>query len=80
MDLAPYAKVASAKAHGFNEKGEAVDTDFAKAMRILLDAGFRGYAELEYEGDTLSEDEGVGATARLLRRVQAELTAEYGDR
>ncbi|HEX9658738.1 MAG TPA: sugar phosphate isomerase/epimerase family protein [Rhodothermales bacterium] len=77
MDIAPYTHSVSAKAHGFNEDGSELRTDFHKAMRILLDAGFRGYASIEYEGDQLSEMEGAVRTKALLEKVRSDLTVEY---
>ena len=77
MDIAPYTHSVSAKAHGFNEDGSELRTDFHKAMRILLDAGFRGYASIEYEGDQLSEMEGAVRTKALLEKVRTDLAAQY---
>ena len=45
-------------------------------MRILVAGGFRGYVSAEFEGDGLTEDEGVAATKRLLEEVRETLTAE----
>lgn len=73
-DIAPYTRSVSAKSHGFDEDGQELQTDFAEAMRILLEAGFRGYASVEFEGDHMSEDEGVAATKRLLEAVREELS------
>ena len=42
-------------------------------MRIVKDSGFKGYIGIEYEGPTLSEDEGIRKTKALLERVAAEL-------
>jgi sugar phosphate isomerase/epimerase len=77
MDIARYTHSVSAKAHGFNADGSEVKTDFHKAMRILLDAGFRGYASIEYEGDQLSEMEGAVRTKALLEKVREDLTEAY---
>ncbi len=76
-DVAPYTRVAHAKIHGFDEQGQEIETDFAEAMRILLTSGFRGWVSVEYEGDGLTEDEGVAETKRLLEAVRAELAPEY---
>jgi hypothetical protein len=46
-------------------------------MRIVLDAGYRGYVGIEYEGESLPEPEGIIATRKLLERVRSELQAEY---
>ena len=47
-------------------------------LRIVLEAGYRGFIGVEYEGDELSEDEGIRATVRLLERVREELRPEFG--
>jgi len=76
-EMMPFAKGVSAKSHDFNDKGEEIHTDFTKMMTIVLDAGFRGYVGVEYEGNKLSEPEGIKATKKLLEKVRAELTPKY---
>ena len=76
-DIAPYTRSVSAKAHGFDENGQEIETDFTEAMRLLLAGGFRGYVSVEYEGDGLTEDEGVAATKRLLEAVREALTPAF---
>ena len=49
-------------------------------MRIVLDAGYRGYVGIEYEGESLPETEGVIATRTLLERVRGELQGEYEEK
>lgn len=78
QELMPYARGVSAKSHEFDAQGNEVRTDYRRMMRIVLDAGYRGYVGIEYEGDQLPEDEGILATRRLLERVRAELAPEYG--
>lgn len=73
-EMMPYAKGVSAKAMEFDAQGNCVETDYDKMMRIVKDAGYRGYIGIEYEGDGLSEDEGVRATKSLLERVGASLS------
>jgi sugar phosphate isomerase/epimerase len=46
-------------------------------MRIVLDAGYRGWVGIEYEGNELSEPEGIRATRALLERVREELAPAY---
>ena len=46
-------------------------------MRIVLDAGYRGYVGIEYEGSELSEIEGIQATKALLQRIRDALEGEY---
>lgn len=72
-ELMPYAKGVSAKTHAFNEAGEEIHTDFSRMMRIIKDSGFKGHIGIEYEGQELSEDEGIKATKALLERVIKEL-------
>jgi sugar phosphate isomerase/epimerase len=69
-DLMPYAKAVSAKSHDFDEAGNETRTDYARMMRIVLDAGFHSWVGIEYEGDRLSEREGIAATQRLLERFR----------
>jgi sugar phosphate isomerase/epimerase len=76
-ELMPFAKAVSAKSHEFDASGEETGTDYERMMRVVLDAGYRGYVGIEYEGDTLPEDDGIRATLRLLERVRDRLTPEY---
>jgi sugar phosphate isomerase/epimerase len=77
-ELMPFAKAVSAKSHVFDEAGNERDTDYRRMMRIVLEAGYHGYVGIEYEGDELSEPEGILATRRLLERVRAELGGTGG--
>ena len=65
----PFAKGVSAKSHEFDEEGNETKTDFYKMLQIVKDAGYKGYIGIEYEGATLSEDEGIMATKKLLEKV-----------
>ena len=72
-ELMPYAKAVSAKAHDFDDQGDETRTDYKRMMRIVLDAGYHGYVGIEYEGERLSEHDGILATKGLLERVRHEL-------
>jgi len=72
-EMMPFAKAVSAKAHDFDAQGNCVETDYRRMLKIVLDAGYRGYFGIEYEGEKLSEPEGIRATKRLLEKVSAEL-------
>lgn len=76
QELMPWAKAVSAKSHEFDEAGNEVRTDYRRMLRIVLDAGYRGWIGIEYEGDKHSEAEGVRLTKELLERVREEITAE----
>lgn len=73
-ELMPFAKAVSAKSHDFDAEGNEAHTDFRRMMKIVLDAGYRGYVGIEYEGNRLSEPEGIRATQALLERIQKEMS------
>ena len=57
--------------------GNERHTDYTRMLRIVLDAGYRGYIGIEYEGIELSEPDGIRATQALLERTRDELAEEY---
>ncbi|HYP27467.1 MAG TPA: sugar phosphate isomerase/epimerase family protein [Blastocatellia bacterium] len=73
-ELMPFAKAVSAKSHDFDAQGNETHTDYRRMMKIVIDAGYKGYVGIEYEGDTLSEPDGIRATKRLLERVRTDLS------
>jgi sugar phosphate isomerase/epimerase len=73
-ELMPLAKAVSAKSHDFDEQGNEIHTDYKRMMKIVLDAGYHSYVGIEYEGNKLSEAEGIRATKKLLERVRDELS------
>jgi L-ribulose-5-phosphate 3-epimerase len=70
--MMPYAKSVSAKSYDFDEDGEETRIDYRWMMKIVLDAGYKGFVGIEYEGDRLSETEGIAATKKLLERIRDE--------
>ncbi|MCH7603077.1 MAG: sugar phosphate isomerase/epimerase [Planctomycetes bacterium] len=75
--MMPWAKAVSAKSNEFDEDGNDTQTDYEKMMRIVLDAGYRGYVGVEYEGEDSDEAEGIRTTKALLERVRETLTPQY---
>lgn len=73
-DLMPFAKGVSAKSYDFDEAGNETKIDYRKILPIVFSFGYRGYIGIEYEGNTLSEPEGIKATKKLLETVRAELS------
>ena len=73
--MMPYAKGVSAKTIDFDTAGNCIETDYSRMLKIVKDAGFKGYMGIEYEGEKLSEDEGIRKTKALLEKVAAELKA-----
>jgi sugar phosphate isomerase/epimerase len=66
----PYAKAVSAKCYDFDAAGNETKIDFAQMLKIVDDAGYRGYVDVEYEGERLPEREGILACKALLERFQ----------
>jgi L-ribulose-5-phosphate 3-epimerase len=71
--LMPYAKGVSAKSNVFDSEGNEANMDYYKLMKIVKDSGYKGWVGIEYEGNVLSEKEGMLATKRLLEKVFAQL-------
>ncbi len=68
-ELMPYAKGVSAKSGDFDADGNETRIDYPRILKIVKDAGYRGYIGIEYEGKTLSEEAGILATKTLLQRL-----------
>lgn len=73
-DLMPFAKAVSAKSYDFDAKGDEAKIDYRRMMKIVKDAGYRGWVGIEYEGTTMPEHDGVMATKKLLETIRKELT------
>lgn len=69
-ELMPFAKAVSAQSREFDAQGNESHTDFARMLKIVLDAGYHGYVGIEYTGDRLSEPDGIRATKKLLEQIQ----------
>ncbi len=72
-ELMPYAKAVSAKSHVFDDHGNESQIDYARMMKIVMDADYHGYVGIEYEGRELGEMEGIAATKALLEKVRTEM-------
>ncbi len=73
-ELMPYAKAVSAKSHDFDERGEETQIDYHRMMKIVLDANYHSFVGIEFEGDKMSEPDGIRATKKLLEKVHDELS------
>jgi sugar phosphate isomerase/epimerase len=76
-ELMPFARGVSAKSYGFDAAGNETLIDFRRMLRIVLDAGYRGYVGVEWEGRDLEDIEGIRLTKALLERVRDELADVY---
>ena len=74
-ELMPFAKAVSAKSHAFDAEGHETKTDYRRMLGIVLDAGYRGYVGIEFEGNDVSEPEGIRRTKTLLEKVRSELAS-----
>jgi sugar phosphate isomerase/epimerase len=63
----------SAKSYNFDEEGNETTLDYNRLLKIVKDAGYTGFVGVEYEGDRLSEEEGIIATKILLENIGAKL-------
>jgi L-ribulose-5-phosphate 3-epimerase len=72
-DMLPFAKGVSAKSYQFDEQGNEKIIDYTRMLQLVKDAGFNGYIGVEYEGDQLSESEGIKATKNLLEKTWQNL-------
>ncbi|MGE0758725.1 MAG: sugar phosphate isomerase/epimerase family protein [Pirellulaceae bacterium] len=70
QELMPFAKAVSAKSYDFDSEGNETEIDYARMMKIVLDAGYHGFVGIEYEGKRLDEPAGIRATRQLLQRLQ----------
>jgi sugar phosphate isomerase/epimerase len=72
-ELMPYAKGVSAKANNFKENGDEAVMDYSRLLTIVKKSGFKGIIGIEYEGDKLSEDDGIRATLNLLKKLRTQI-------
>jgi sugar phosphate isomerase/epimerase len=74
-ELMPWACAVSAKSYDFDERGEEKTIDFKRMLKIVA-ATYHSWVGIEYEGERLSEPDGIRATKKLLEKVREELAAE----
>lgn len=75
-ELMPFAKAVSAKTYDFDEEGKETTIDYLRMMAIVVNAGYSDWVGIEYEGETLPEEEGILKTMQLLERVRNQLEQE----
>lgn len=74
-EMIPYAGAFSAKSFDFDEQGNETKIDFLKMFTLMRASAYRGYVGVEYEGEKLSEDAGIRATIKLIKKVREQLNA-----
>lgn len=70
-EMMPFAKGVSGKTYDFDAEGNETKVDYVKMMKIISDSKYSGYIDVEYEGNKLSEDEGIKASIALVKKVIA---------
>ena len=68
-DMLPFAKDVSAKSYNFDDKGYETKIDYSRMINLLIDHNYSGYVGIEYEGEILSETDGIKATIALLNKL-----------
>ena len=68
-EMMPKAFAVSAKSNDFDENGDEKTIDYMRMMKIVKSFGYTGYVGVEYEGNRLSEVEGIKATRDLLIKI-----------
>lgn len=71
--LVPRTKGVCATAQDFDSEGRETHIDFLRIMSVLVEAGYRGYVSIAYQGDRLPEPDGIRATKALLEAAQSAL-------
>ena len=72
-ELMPHALAVSAKSNVFDAEGNERNIDYQRILETVKKAGYTGFIGVEYEGDELSEEEGILATRDLLIKVGKSL-------
>jgi sugar phosphate isomerase/epimerase len=67
--LMPYAKGVSFKCWDFGPDGRETIIDMDKMMKVVLDSGYHNWVGVEYEGERMTEFEGIAAGKRVLDRL-----------
>jgi hypothetical protein len=72
-ELMPYAKGVSAKSEEFDADGNCVETDYYKMLKIVKDAGYKGYIGIE-SGSPTDEGKAIKLTKALMEKVGTALS------
>lgn len=71
-EMMPFAKGVSAKTHDFGPYGDELFVDYTRLLDIVKAAGYRGRIGIEFEGDRVSEADGIRLTKALLERIRGD--------
>jgi sugar phosphate isomerase/epimerase len=68
-EMLPKAFGLSAKSYAFDSNGDETSLDYYRLLSIAKKAGYNGFIGVEYEGNILSEKDGIIATKKLLEKA-----------
>lgn len=72
-EFLPFAKGVSAKSYAFDVNGFDTVIDYPKLLQLVKDSDFNGHIGIEFEGENMSEPEGIKATKALIEKAWAIL-------
>lgn len=72
-DFLPFAKGVSAKSYNFDREGNETYLDYPRFLKMVKESDFDGYIGIEYEGEKMSEPDGIRATKALVEKTWQEL-------
>ena len=72
-ELMPFAKALSAKSYEFDAQGNETKADFYKMISIAHQNNYSGYVGIEFDGNSISEEEGIIKTKNLLDKVISKI-------
>ena len=69
VKMMPYSKGVSAKSYDFDSLGNETEIDYRKMLNIVKESGYKSYIGIEFEGERLTENEGIKATIKLINDI-----------
>ena len=67
--MMPKAFAVSAKSNDFDLNGYETTIDYTKMLKIVKEFDYTGFIGVEYEGNRLTELQGINATRNLLIKI-----------
>lgn len=80
VPVIPLAKGLTARTLEFNGLGREKHADYARALEVVQQAGYRGYVGIHYAGEQVDELIGIRATKSLLETVRGSTDQNANNR
>jgi len=71
--ILPFAKGVSAKSYAFDTAGFETVINYPELLQLVKNSGFNGHIGIEFEGENISEPEGIMTTKALIEKVWKSL-------